>query len=110
MKAMPSLTLSSCVLGQYVADYDSQDPYAKKGYKDDPTVRVVAIYVPKLFLLIQVPAGSTSPTFAAALLKINNDRWDGVPFLLKAGKALNERKVEVIKNMVVMYVNQCWYY
>ena len=41
MKAMPSLTLSSCVLGQYVADYDSQDPYAKKGYQDDPTVRVV---------------------------------------------------------------------
>ena len=110
MKAMPSLTLSSCVLGQYVADYDSQDPYAKKGYMDDPTVRVVAMYVPKLPILIQVPAGSTSPTFAAALLKINNERWEGVPFLLKAGKALNERKVEVSKNKVVMHVNQCWYY
>ena len=47
-------------------------------------------------LLTKVPAGSTSPTFAAALLKINNERWEGVPFLLKAGKALNERKVEVI--------------
>merc|ERR1719192_347796 len=42
-----------------------------------------------------VPAGSTSPTFAAALMKVNNERWEGVPFLVKAGKALNERKVEV---------------
>ena len=44
---------------------------------------------------VKVPAGSTCPTFAAALLKINNERWDGVPFLVKCGKALNERKVEV---------------
>ena len=24
-----------------------------------------------------------------------NERWDGVPFILRAGKALNERKCEV---------------
>ena len=49
------------------------------GYLDDKTV----------------PEGSTCPTFAAAVLRINNERWDGVPFILKCGKALNERKAEV---------------
>ena len=42
-----------------------------------------------------MPEGSTCPTFAAAVLRINNERWDGVPFILKCGKALNERKAEV---------------
>ena len=44
--------------------------------------------------------GSTCPTFAAAVLQINNERWDGVPFILKCGKALNERKAEVIGNKI----------
>ena len=30
-------------------------------------------------------------TYAAAKLFIRNERWDGVPFIFKAGKALNER-------------------
>jgi hypothetical protein len=56
---------------------------------------------PNLFIFIfilssvKVPAGSTCPTFAAAVLKINNERWDGVPFLVKCGKALDKGKVEV---------------
>jgi len=49
------------------------------GYLDDDTV----------------PPHSTCPTFAATTLWINNPRWEGVPFILKAGKALNEAKVEV---------------
>ena len=32
-------------------------------------------------------------TFAAAVLHVHNPRWDGVPFVLKAGKALNDSKV-----------------
>ena len=36
-----------------------------------------------------VPKNSLCPTFAAVALHINNARWDGVPFLLKAGKALH---------------------
>ncbi|ETV63645.1 hypothetical protein H257_19425 [Aphanomyces astaci] len=28
-------------------------------------------------------------------MNIKNPRWDGVPFIMKAGKALNERKAEV---------------
>lgn len=45
--------------------------------------------------IVQVPAGSTTPTYALAVLRINNERWDGVPFILRCGKALNERKAEV---------------
>ena len=79
LKSVSPLALSSCVLGQYVADPDHDDEDVHQGYQDNPTV----------------PAGSTCPTFATAVLQINNERWDGVPFILKCGKALNERKAEV---------------
>ncbi|KAA8548189.1 hypothetical protein F0562_004550 [Nyssa sinensis] len=55
------------VLGQY------------EGYTDDPTV----------------PDNSNTPTFATVILRIHNERWEGVPFILKAGKALNSRKAEI---------------
>ncbi|KAB1211793.1 Glucose-6-phosphate 1-dehydrogenase, cytoplasmic isoform 2 [Morella rubra] len=55
------------VLGQY------------EGYRDDPTV----------------PHHSNTPTFATVILRIHNERWEGVPFILKAGKALNSRKAEI---------------
>ncbi|MCX5758366.1 MAG: glucose-6-phosphate dehydrogenase [Candidatus Hydrogenedentes bacterium] len=42
-----------------------------------------------------VPAGSCTPTYAAAVLHIDNDRWDGVPFFITAGKALDERTTEI---------------
>lgn len=41
------------------------------------------------------PQGSLTPTFAACAMFINNARWDGVPFLLKAGKALHTRRAEI---------------
>ena len=40
LKAIPSLSLSSSVLGQYEADPNSKDPDAKMGYLDDPTVSI----------------------------------------------------------------------
>ncbi|BBH00497.1 glucose-6-phosphate dehydrogenase 6 [Prunus dulcis] len=55
------------VLGQY------------DGYRDDPTV----------------PDHSNTPTFSTVVLRIHNERWEGVPFILKAGKALNSRKAEI---------------
>ena len=79
LKAISALPLSKCVLGQYEGDPNSEDPDARLGYLDDKTV----------------PEGSTCPTYAAAVLHINNERWDGVPFILKCGKALDERKAEV---------------
>ena len=42
-----------------------------------------------------VPDESRTPTFAAAMLRIDNERWRDVPFFLKCGKALNERKAEI---------------
>ena len=42
-----------------------------------------------------VPDDSVTPTFAAIVLKINNERWRGVPFVMKAGKGLDERLAEV---------------
>ena len=42
-----------------------------------------------------VPEGSKCPTFAATVLKVDNARWSGVPFLMKAGKGLDERMAEV---------------
>jgi glucose-6-phosphate 1-dehydrogenase len=37
-----------------------------------------------------VPDDSTTETFVAARLWVDNDRWDGVPFLLRTGKCLAE--------------------
>merc|ERR1711957_639180 len=38
---------------------------------------------------------SNTPTYAAICCYVNTPRWAGVPFILKAGKALNERKAEM---------------
>lgn len=73
LRAIPAIKREDTLLGQYVA------ANGKPGYLDDDTV----------------PKGSLCPTFAATTLYINNPRWEGVPFILKAGKALNEAKVEV---------------
>merc|ERR1711972_605631 len=34
-------------------------------------------------------------TFAQLVIRINNDRWRGVPFIIRAGKGLEESKCEV---------------
>jgi len=63
------------LLGQYIANPKTQKP----GYLDDETV----------------PKDSVCPTFAAIVLYVNSPRWEGVPFILKAGKALNEQKTVI---------------
>ncbi|KAH6831290.1 glucose-6-phosphate dehydrogenase 6 [Perilla frutescens var. hirtella] len=67
LQSVNSIIDEEVVLGQY------------QGYKDDPTV----------------PDDSNTPTFATLILRIHNERWEGVPFILKAGKALNSRKAEI---------------
>ena len=42
-----------------------------------------------------VAPGSRTPTYAAAVLRIDNWRWQGVPFYLRSGKALARRFSEV---------------
>jgi len=73
LRAISPIKREDSLLGQYVA------ANGKPGYLDDDTV----------------PHNSVCPTFAALTLWVNNPRWEGVPFILKAGKALNEAKVEV---------------
>lgn len=78
LKCVAPLQVKDTVLGQYVGNPDGEGD-AKLGYLDDKTV----------------PANSITPTFAAVLLQISNERWEGVPFFIRAGKALNERKAEI---------------
>jgi glucose-6-phosphate 1-dehydrogenase len=42
-----------------------------------------------------VAQGSRTPTFTALKLQIDNWRWQGVPFYIRAGKALSRRTTEV---------------
>lgn len=42
-----------------------------------------------------VPPNSHTPTFASCVMHIDNPRWDGVPFLMRAGKALDDKKTEI---------------
>lgn len=71
LKNIKALELNDVVLGQYVGNPEGEGD-AKLGYLDDPTV----------------PKGSVTPTYALAVLHINNERWDGVPFILKCGKGM----------------------
>jgi len=73
LRYIPPITKEDVIIGQYAATGD------KPGYKDDDTV----------------PKDSVSPTFAAIVMHINSPRWEGVPFIMKAGKALNEQKTEI---------------
>ncbi|KAF9903526.1 Glucose-6-phosphate 1-dehydrogenase, partial [Lobosporangium transversale] len=75
LRAIPEIIESEVLLGQYGRSEDGTMP----SYLDDETV----------------PKGSKTATFAAATLHINNPRWEGVPFVLKCGKALDQPKVEV---------------
>lgn len=77
LRSMRPLKLHDLTLGQYKSH--SKDGRTYPGYTDDPTV----------------PNDSLTPTFAAAALFIDNARWDGVPFLMKAGKALHTKRGEI---------------
>uniref|UniRef100_A0A7S3EG16 Glucose-6-phosphate 1-dehydrogenase n=1 Tax=Rhodosorus marinus TaxID=101924 RepID=A0A7S3EG16_9RHOD len=74
LRSMEKLTKDSFVIGQYQGKGEGQP-----GYREDEGV------APR----------SKTPTFAACVLGIRNQRWEGVPFMMKAGKALDERKAEI---------------
>ncbi|KAL8703340.1 MAG: hypothetical protein Q9201_003476 [Fulgogasparrea decipioides] len=42
-----------------------------------------------------VPEDSRCATFCTSVAYVRNARWEGVPFILKSGKALNESKTEI---------------
>ncbi len=43
-----------------------------------------------------VSQGSRRETFAAAAIRVENWRWDGVPFFIRTGKALRRRSTQVV--------------
>jgi glucose-6-phosphate 1-dehydrogenase len=65
---MEPILLENTLLGQY------------NGYADDPTIQ---------------NKDTNCPTYAAIRCFINTPRWKGVPFLLQAGKAMDEQLCEV---------------
>jgi glucose-6-phosphate 1-dehydrogenase len=75
LDCIPPLKPQDCIIGQYTADDEGRTP----AYTDDDGV----------------PDTSRTATFASCVLRVQNPRWDGVPFILRAGKALNETKAEI---------------
>jgi glucose-6-phosphate 1-dehydrogenase len=68
LNSISPIKIEDCVLGQY------------EGYADDPSIE---------------NKDTNTPTFAVIKLSVNTPRWAGVPFIMKAGKALDERKSEM---------------
>eukprot|EP00917_Polyrhabdina_sp_WS-2016_P025960 GHVP01055830.1.p1 GENE.GHVP01055830.1~~GHVP01055830.1.p1 ORF type:complete len:811 (+),score=155.86 GHVP01055830.1:1042-3474(+) len=75
LKQMPPIKMKNTVVGQYTASPDGSIP----GYLEDEGVK----------------KGSLTPTFAVCVAYVNSERWSGVPFILKAGKGLEERMAEI---------------
>ena len=68
LENMEIISLDDCLLGQY------------DGYSDDSTIE---------------NKDTNCPTYAALRCWIHTPRWEGVPFILQAGKALDEKLCEV---------------
>ncbi len=68
MPIQGKLVAANSVLAQY------------KGYRNEPEIK----------------SNSTTPTFAALRLFVNNWRWQGVPFYLRSGKKLAEKQSQII--------------
>lgn len=78
LQSIDVIKLEDTVLGQYVRNPNGNE-VTKLGYRDDPTVA----------------KNSNTSTFALNVLHINNERWNGVPFILQSGKGVDEQKTEV---------------
>lgn len=76
LRAIKPIVKQDTIIGQY-GPQNKQG--GEVGYLEDKTV----------------PSGSVTPTFAAMILHIHNSRWRSCPFILKAGKALDDRKAEI---------------
>ena len=77
LRAISSLRLNDLVIGQYSAGaYKGRQHF---GYLQEKGVR----------------PDSITPTYACAVLHIKNRRWDGIPFMIQAGKGLHDSKTEI---------------
>jgi len=73
LKCIKPPSMDQVVVGQYIKNGD------KPGFLEDETV----------------PNDSKTETFCQMVLFVDNERWRGVPFVCKAGKALDERRGEI---------------
>ena len=71
LQAVPPLRPEDLALGQYAA--------AERGVGGRPAYRAEP----------GIPPGSCTATYAAAMLRVENERWRGVPFFVECGKALD---------------------
>ena len=69
LRCIAPVKLDDVVIGQYVGDEQSSNAERRQGYLDDQGV----------------PKDSQTPTYAQLVLFVNNERWAGVPFILRAG-------------------------
>jgi glucose-6-phosphate 1-dehydrogenase len=74
---VPPPTMDDVVIAQYGASRNGDRDIP--GYRDDASVA----------------SDSVTPTYAAVALRVDNQRWDGVPFLMRAGKGLDGRMTEI---------------
>ncbi|HLU53367.1 MAG TPA: glucose-6-phosphate dehydrogenase [Acidimicrobiia bacterium] len=77
LKATAAVTRPDLVRGQYTAGRIEGEDVA--GYRDEEGI----------------PPDSTTETYAALVLHVDNWRWKGVPFYLRAGKRLATRVTQV---------------
>jgi len=77
LRAVPPVSLGEMAIGQYRAS--ERGGVRSRSYTAEPGI----------------PPDSITPTFAAAVLRVENERWAGVPFLLSAGKGLDGRMTEI---------------
>jgi len=70
LRQIRCIDAKDCVIGQY------------DGYLDDPGIKQISE---------AKGYPSRTPTFAVVVLYLDNERWSGVPFILKAGKFLENR-------------------
>ena len=74
-------------------DDDYIDKYTVMGQYGSGTMNIED--VPSYRHEKDIPPDSTTPTFFAAKLHIDNWRWAGVPFYIRTGKRLNKRVTEI---------------
>jgi glucose-6-phosphate 1-dehydrogenase len=85
LRCIAPIKLENVVIGQYVGDENSKDTERQLGYLDDKGV----------------PKDSTTPTYAQTVLFINNERWAGVPFILRAG--ILEKLIFILMILVLYF-------
>jgi len=83
LRAIPEIELDDIILGQYVGNPNGKTEDQKLGYLDDKTV----------------PTGSLTATYATAIMRIKNERWQGVPFFMRCGKG----KLKICSTNIILF-------